>query len=54
MRERTIYEPTYGQSWALVIGIDAYEHASKLGYARSDAEAVVRLIRSGGRVSYAT
>lgn len=34
------YAPTYSASRALVIGINKYEHASPLSYARNDAEAV--------------
>jgi len=39
MKSRTIYRPLYEQSWALVIGINDYQIASPLGFARQDAEA---------------
>jgi len=34
------YEPRYHESWALVIGINAYRHTSPLEIARADAEAI--------------
>jgi hypothetical protein len=37
--------PSYSASYALVIGINNYLHASPLGYAISDAEAVAKLIQ---------
>ena len=40
-----IYEPKYGLSHALVIGINEYEHVPRLGHAQNDAEAVARVLR---------
>ncbi|MFL6417641.1 MAG: caspase domain-containing protein [Bryobacteraceae bacterium] len=34
------YKPSYDQSWALVIGINAYRHANPLEVARADAESI--------------
>jgi hypothetical protein len=39
MSIKTIYHPHYLNSWALVIGINDYQIASPLGFARQDAEA---------------
>jgi hypothetical protein len=39
MPTTTIYKPQYENSLALVIGINRYQRAPKLGYARQDAEA---------------
>jgi hypothetical protein len=39
MSSKTVYQPHYVKSWALVIGINDYQIASPLGYARQDAEA---------------
>jgi uncharacterized caspase-like protein len=39
----TIYKPEYGESWAVVVGINEYSHAP-LGYARQDAEAFALLL----------
>lgn len=39
MASQTVYQPRYAKSWALVIGINDYQLASPLGYARQDAEA---------------
>ncbi len=39
MAQRSRYNPKYENSWALVVGIDAYRHASPLGYACKDAQA---------------
>lgn len=36
----TIYRPAYGESWALVIGINKYLYVNPLDYARNDAEAI--------------
>ena len=44
MSTTNIYEPTYGRSYALVIGIDDYEHAPRLAHARNDAEALARVL----------
>lgn len=35
--ERTTYQPKYDDHWALVIGINEYQHGSPLGYASNDA-----------------
>jgi uncharacterized caspase-like protein len=45
MTTRTIYEPKYISSHALVVGINDYAHAPRLGYARNDAEAFARVLR---------
>jgi uncharacterized caspase-like protein len=42
----TLYKPVYEKSWALVIGINDYQTASPLGYARQDAEAFARVLQS--------
>ena len=34
------YKPSYDQSWALLIGINAYRHATPLEVARADAESI--------------
>ena len=47
MNSNTIYRPTYEKSWALVIGINDYQTASPLGYARQDAEAFAEILQSG-------
>jgi mannose-6-phosphate isomerase-like protein (cupin superfamily) len=39
-----VYEPEYSKSWALVVGINKYEHASPLGYACNDAVAISKLL----------
>lgn len=39
MAQRSRYNPEYENSWALVVGIEAYRHASPLGYACNDAQA---------------
>ena len=36
--------PRYSESWALVIGINVYNHASPLAFARFDAEAVAKCL----------
>lgn len=41
---RHVFEAKYECSWALVVGINEYAHASTLGYARNDAEAIARVI----------
>ncbi len=41
-----MYEPKYSKSWALVIGINDYEHVSPLGYACQDAQAIASLLGS--------
>jgi len=37
-----------GKSWAVVIGIDDYEHAPRLHYAVADAKAVAKTLRQRG------
>ena len=37
-----MYSPTYNNSWALIIGINAYPMAP-LSYARHDAEAIQKI-----------
>lgn len=44
MTKDTIYEPNYTNSWALVIGINAYQKASPLRYACNDAEVVAKIL----------
>jgi hypothetical protein len=44
MSSKTIYQPRYAKSWALVIGINEYQIASPLGYARQDAEAFAEVL----------
>lgn len=46
MNGNIIYRPTYENSWALVVGINDYETAPPLGYARQDAEAFAQLLQS--------
>ena len=46
MASQTIYQPQYANSWALVIGINEYQLASSLGYARQDAEAFAAVLIS--------
>ncbi len=41
---RTRFRPIYTNSWALVIGINEYRNASRLQFARSDAEAVAEVL----------
>jgi uncharacterized caspase-like protein len=40
------YLPTYGSSWALIIGINKYARCSPLGHACNDAQAVRRVLIS--------
>ncbi|MBN1427258.1 MAG: caspase family protein [Anaerolineae bacterium] len=42
---RTTYSPTYHASWALVIGIDDYQHLPQLKTAVHGAQAVARYLR---------
>jgi len=42
----TIYEPTYTNSWALVVGINKYQSASPLSYACNDAEGFAEVIKT--------
>lgn len=46
MKSKSVYKPNYENGWALVIGINDYEIASPLRYARMDAEAVARTLES--------
>jgi hypothetical protein len=41
-----MYIPDYNNSWALIIGINNYQKASPLSYAKHDAEAVSEIIQS--------
>lgn len=41
---RPIYNPRYTNSWAVVVGINEYQHASRLGYARNDAVAFAEVL----------
>lgn len=47
MNGEIIYEPRYISSHALVIGINKYQFAPPLGYARQDAEAFAEVLNSG-------
>jgi Caspase domain len=40
------YSPKYNTSWGLVIGINDYQTASPLNYAREDAEAFAQILKS--------
>jgi hypothetical protein len=42
----TIYRPEYAQSWALVVGINAYQYAPPLACARRDAEVVAATLKN--------
>lgn len=44
MANEIIYKPTYRSSWALVVGINAYQHSSPLEYACQDAKAIKELL----------
>lgn len=44
MVEGAIYLPKYQTSWALIIGINDYAHASPLDFARNDAEGIAKLL----------
>lgn len=39
-----MYQPNYHKSWALIIGINKYQKASPLSFARNDAEAIHRTL----------
>lgn len=43
---RPIYSAKYINSWAVVVGINKYEYASPLGYARNDAVAFAEQLQS--------
>ncbi len=45
MTETSIYAPTYSNSWALVVGINKYNAAPPLGYARNDAEQFANILK---------
>jgi len=40
------YQPFYQSSWALVVGINSYQHVSPLSYACNDADAISKLLIS--------
>lgn len=40
-----MYKPEYDNSYALIVGINAYRHVSPLDYARNDAEGVARTLQ---------
>lgn len=42
----TFYSPSYGNSFALIIGINSYLNAPPLGYAVSDAEAMADILKA--------
>jgi len=42
------YSDTYADSWAVIIGIDAYQKAPRLNYAVADAQSVAALLPSLG------
>jgi hypothetical protein len=42
--KKIFYEPNYINSWALIIGINKYTHASPLGYAINDAKAIANIL----------
>lgn len=44
--DSTIYSPSYGNSFALIIGINNHLNASPLGYAVNDAEAVAEILKT--------
>jgi hypothetical protein len=44
MTTEMIYQPRYANSFALIIGINAYQNAPPLGYARNDAESIARIL----------
>jgi len=41
------YKPLYTNSWALVIGINAYQSCSPLSYACNDADALASVLVRG-------
>jgi uncharacterized caspase-like protein len=41
-----VYKPTYSTSWALVIGVNDYQTAPPLNYAKSDAEAFAEMLQT--------
>lgn len=44
MAKQHIYSPKYNNSWALIIGINKYQHVSQLHYARNDAESMAQIL----------
>jgi len=46
MVNETVYKPTYGTSWALVIGVNDYQTAPPLNYAKADAEAFAEILQT--------
>ena len=44
MSRTTIYQPKYENSWALLVGINQYNTAAHLAYARQDAEAFAEVL----------
>lgn len=44
MVHNQIYRPHYDKSWAVIIGINAYQICSPLGYACNDAKAIAQLL----------
>jgi len=46
MTSQTVYQPHYASSWALVIGINNYQLASPLEYARQDAAGFAEVLTS--------
>jgi len=47
-RYKSDYKPYYSGSWALVVGINQYQHARPLSYARQDAEDVAAALSDLG------
>src|SRR6185437_9760042 len=46
MSVNDLYKPIYAASWALVIGINEYQIAPPLSFARQDAEAFAGLLKT--------
>jgi hypothetical protein len=46
MALNSTYKPTYERSWALVVGVNEYQIASPLGFARQDAEGFASVLRT--------
>jgi hypothetical protein len=42
----TEYQPRYQNSWALVVGINAYKHLPPLSYAGNDAAAIAAVLQN--------
>ncbi len=45
MTTASSYQPRYSNSWALIIGIDKYQHAGPLNFAKNDADAIAHVLR---------